>query len=36
MRDAKSLIFAAARGLAGTGLGGGRLGVLADESDDSA
>ena len=31
MRDAKSLIFAAARRLAGTDLGGGRLGVLVDE-----
>jgi|SRR5580693_4085049 myo-inositol catabolism protein IolC len=31
MRDAKSLIFAAARRLADTDLGGGRLGVLVDE-----
>jgi len=31
MRDAKSLIFAAARRLAGTDLGGGHLGVLVDE-----
>jgi myo-inositol catabolism protein IolC len=31
MRDAKSLIFTAARRLAGTDLGGGRLGVLVDE-----
>jgi myo-inositol catabolism protein IolC len=31
MRSAKSLIFAAARRLAGTDLGGGRLGVLVDE-----
>jgi myo-inositol catabolism protein IolC len=31
MRDAKSVIFAAARRLAGTDLGGGRLGVLVDE-----
>jgi myo-inositol catabolism protein IolC len=31
MRDAKSVIFAAARRLVGTDLGGGRLGVLVDE-----
>jgi myo-inositol catabolism protein IolC len=31
MRDAKSLIFSAARRLVGTDLGGGQLGVLVDE-----
>jgi myo-inositol catabolism protein IolC len=31
MRDAKSLIFTAARRVVGTDLGGGRLGVLVDE-----